>query len=270
MTGAIARRAFDALESFLSREAVTHPRRAFALAAIAGALRNRMSRRWPSADEVRALLPNASASAIAAVDARNRVCARMLERFGLDPLRPFVRNDAAFEAIAPPAIFGLFHVGAIHALGAAVERLGAPVLALRHGKLYTPRSPHQSASTENRAAAFYRALRHLQRGGFVAIALDIIPAAEIEVRCLGRPFTLARGAFALSRMTGAPIIPLAGRWTRDGVDVIAGEPLPRSESEQELADAAAAWLERYLLDAPAELTLGLLRRLSESSSRNAE
>ncbi|HWW59819.1 MAG TPA: hypothetical protein VN181_00500, partial [Thermoanaerobaculia bacterium] len=183
--------------------------------------------------------------------------------------------DAALEAIAPPAIFGLFHVGAIHVLGAALERLRAPMLALRQGDLYTPRPPHEIATTQGteqqRAAAFHRALRHLQRGGFVAIALDIVPASQIDVRCFGRPFTLARGAFALSRITGAPVIPLAGRWTRDCVDVVAGDPLPRSHSEQELADAAAAWLERYLLDAPAELTLGLLRRLLElSSSRKAE
>ncbi|MBI4916781.1 MAG: hypothetical protein HY825_13115 [Acidobacteria bacterium] len=121
---------------------------------------------------------------------------------------------------------------------------------------------------QQRAAVFYRAKQQLDGGRFVAMAVDVVRGAWIEATCLGRPLRLARGAFALSALTGAPIVPLVSRWSRRGPHVVAGEPLrpmhraghatDSRASEQALARATAAWLERYLLGAPAELSLGLL------------
>jgi hypothetical protein len=169
----------------------------------------------------------------------------------------------------------------VHALEPALEQLPGPVLALRHGPLHTAAPPLEIVTTEGdeqcRAAVFGRALIHLQRGGFVVLALDVVPGTGLRVPCLGRTVELARGPFALARLTGAPLVPLVARWRRSGVEVLTGEPLDSLETkpardpvvdpsawESALAAAAARWLEGYLQETPAELGLGLLRILLSS------
>lgn len=279
MTAARARRAFDRFEAILGRLAERQPRVALSAAGVVGASRNRLSRRWPSTGEVRALFPHLGrvaaalvAARIGALEARNRVQVRCVARAGLAPLRPLVSVADTLLALRGPCILATFHVGATHTLGPALERLCAPVLALRLGSLAAVRPPVESITTEGaeqqRAAVFHRAMRQLDGGGFVAMAVDVVRGAWIEATCLRRPLRLARGAFALSVLSGAPIVPLVSRWSRRGTHVVAGEPLlpvhsaghaiDSRASEQALAVAATAWLERYLLGAPAELSLGLL------------
>jgi hypothetical protein len=244
-----ARRVFDALEGGLAPLAGSWPRLAFSGAGAVGRLRNWLSRRWPSPEQVQTLFP----------------------RQGVDPVRPLVRAGADFGALRPPLVLGFFHVGAVQALGVAVERLPGPVLVLRQGSIHTPRPPVRVESTEGdgqrRAASFRRALDHLAEGGFVVMALDIVPGPGFRVPCLGRSIELARGPFALARIAGAPMRPLVARWQGGGVaaeagEVIAAEAMPDREAwEEALAAEAARWLERYLLESPAELGLGLLRSL---------
>jgi hypothetical protein len=96
----------------------------------------------------------------------------------------------------------------------------------------------------------------------VVVALDIVPGPGFRVPFLSRSIQLARGPFALARIAGAPVRPLVARWRGGGVEVEAGEALAAPASEEEaLAGEAARWLERYLLESPAELGLGLLRSL---------
>lgn len=271
---------FDALERGLIPLAASRPRQAFALAAGLGRLRNRLSRRWPGPEQIHALFPELGARAAARVawsvgglEARNRLAVELVRRAGLEPLRPLVRTPDSFAALRPPLILGTFHAGAVHAIGPALERLPAPVLALRQGPLFAPRPPLEVATTEgdeqSRAALFHRAVEHLGRGGFVAMALDVAPGAGLRATCLGRPLVLARGPFALARLTGAPIVPLVARWRGGGVEIVVaphplGPPSAGREPEREevaLASSAARWLESYLLASPAEIGLGLLRAL---------
>ena len=180
----------------------------------------------------------------------------------------------ALTDLRPPRILGTFHVGALHALGPALERLPGPVLALRQSQLYAPSPPLEIAATEGddqlRAAAFHRALDHLKRGGFVALTLDMPQGPGLRAPCLGRELTLARGPFALARITGAPLAPIVARWRGGGIEVELGDALAADSSaaaagplawESALAAAAALWLERYLLASPSEIGLGLLREL---------
>jgi hypothetical protein len=273
------RRAFDALESGLVPLAPRHPGLAFSAAAALGSLRNRLSRRWPSTEQVQSLFPQLEPRAAArvawslgALEARNRLLVDSIRRAGLDPVRQLVRpSSEAFAALRPPLILGTFHVGAFQALGAAVERLPGPVLVMRLGSLYVPTPPVEVASTEGddqrRAASFQRALNHLAGGGFVVLALDLPPSPGLRIPCLGRTLELARGPFSLARLTGAPLVLLVARWRRSGVEVEVGETLARGlETDPEamegaLAASVAGWLERYLLESPAELGLGLLRDL---------
>jgi lauroyl/myristoyl acyltransferase len=196
-------------------------------------------------------------------------------------LRTPAPEIAELAALRPPLVLITFHVGAVQALGAALERLPAPVLALRRGMLHATRPPLTLATTEGgdegRAGAFQRACSHLDRGGFVVLAADLPAGPGLPVSCLGRPLTLARGPFALSRLTGALVVPLVARWRRAGLEVRIGEalappvpPVPDTAMNQSidpaawetaLAAAAAQWLESYLRESPADLGLGLLRAL---------
>ncbi len=273
-----ARQAFDALEGGLAGLAERRPRLAFASAAAVGHLRNRLSRRWPSPEQVRTLFPGLDewaaervAWSIGGIEARNRILTGWMRKVGTGPAGPLIRTRASFSALHPPLILGFFHVGAVQALGSAAERLPGPVLALRQGLLHPTRPPVRIESTEgddqHRAAVLWGARAHLDAGGFVVVALDVVPGAGIRVPCLGRTIELARGPFAMARLTGAPLVPLAARWCGGEVEIETGDPLataaplaPTPEAwESALAVAAARWLERYLLGSPAEVGLDLLR-----------
>jgi hypothetical protein len=271
-----ARQAFGALEGGLAGLAERRPRLALASAAAVGHLRNRLSRRWPSPEQVRTLFPGLDgwaaervAWSIGGIEARNRVLTGWMRKVGTGPAGPLIRTRASFSALRPPLILGFFHVGAVQALGSALERLPGPVLALRQGLLHPPRPPVRIESTEGdgqrRAVAFQRALAHLDAGGFVVVALDVVPGAGLQVPCLGRTIELARGPFAMARLTGAPLVPLAARWRGGEVEIETGGALatPCAAApeawESALAAAAARWLERYLLGSPAEVGLSLLR-----------
>jgi hypothetical protein len=270
------RHTFDILERGLAPLVARHPRMALPAASGLGALRNRLSRRWPSPEQVQALFPHLAPRAaaraawkIGALEARNRLLVDAVRREGLEPVRRLMRPPSeAFAALRPPLILGTFHIGAMQALGAAIERLPGPVLVLRLGALYSPRPPVEILSTEGddqrRAFSFQRALYHLKEGGFVVLALDGSPGPGLRVPCLGRTLELARGPFALARLTGAPLVPLTARWRKSEVEAEVGAALGGMEGGMEegaLAASAARWLEGYLMAAPEETGLGLVRAL---------
>jgi lauroyl/myristoyl acyltransferase len=258
------RRSFDLGSVVLARLAARQPRLAFALASQLGAMRHRLTRRWPAVDEVRTLFPHLGraeagkvATQIAALFERNHTLVRCIRRHGIEPVRPLVTLDPSVET-SGPRILALFHVGALPAVRAALERFPTPVLAFRAGTRFTPSGALQAQSTDGeeqeRAAVLHRGLEHLRSGGIVALAPDVASGAAIGVPCLGQTLRLAPGAFALARWSGAPIVPTVARWTKRGIIVECGDPVSTPAG-------AAAWLERYLLAAPSELSLGLLRFL---------
>ena len=278
--GSVRRRGrrLDALTRLLALLAARQPRLALALASTAGALRNRMTDRWPAVSEVELLFPHVPpreavgiAAAIGALEERNDVFVRCVKRSGMERVRPTAVLPDALLNIEGPCILGTFHVGALHTVGVTLEALRKPVLAFRDGLLFIPRAPVALLSSkggeQRRAAAFVRALGHLRQGGIVLMALDTAPEVAIETECLGHPLALARGPFVLARMTGAPIVPLAVQWVRRGTRVVLGDALASEVAtdaalfESRLASAASLWLEHYLLDAPSEISLGLLREL---------
>lgn len=257
-------RSFDGGEKLLARLAGYSPQ-AYALADRLGALRNRVTGRWPAAAEVQSLFshftPRDAARAAAAVGAlheRNRVLVRSLLRYGSGSVRPLLTLPEAFAGLRGPRILATFHTGAVHAIGPALEELGLPFLALRLGSLFKPAGALEIVSTkgdgQSRAAALHRALESLRGGGMVVLALDVASGEAIETRCLGRRLRLAPGAFALARWTGAPIVPIVARWSGTRIVFELGDPVGTPQE-------AAAWLERYLLERPSEITLGLLRNL---------
>jgi hypothetical protein len=265
VTRELARGAFDRVELLLVRIAPRLPRFAFALARRMGALRRRLSGRWPAAEEVRCLLPHCDATRVAAQiaanDAMNRVLAGAVRRSGIDFLQPLIPIDESVSVLRGPAILTTFHTGSIHALGFALERMPEPVLAFREGTLFTPKGTLTQETTEgdarHRAGTFHRALLRLRAGGLVVLAADVAPGASIQVPFLGRTLPLARGPFALARMSGAPIVPLIARRDGRAIRVLAGDPIAGSD-ETSLALALGAWLERYVTAHPEDLSVALM------------
>jgi lauroyl/myristoyl acyltransferase len=203
-----------------------------------------------------------TAARISALEERNRVVMRLLAAGGIESVRSFTVVEESVAALKGPGILAIFHVGGLYATRAVLGRLHSPVVAFRAGPLFAPEDSLRVESTagdeRQRAAALHRALLHLRHGGLLVLALDAVADRGVETRCLGRTLSLAPGAFALARWSGAPIIPLVARWTSGGVQVAIGDSI---ETPQD----AATWLERYLLASPSEITLGLLRTLLDAS-----
>jgi hypothetical protein len=168
---------------------------------------------------------------------------------------PPLTSDFDPSGFRPPMILTSFHVGPISALGGALEQLPGEVLVLHvsgapRGRL---RMLSVGPTQWDRAAAFAQAMCALRAGGFVFLLADanVFPST-IEATMFGRTIRLARGAFALSRLSGAPVVALAGRWRGARVEVVASDPIAPAD-EISMAAAIAAWLERFVRASPGEM-----------------
>jgi hypothetical protein len=197
---------------------------------------------------------------------RARIARGVSARKGVSPYR-FVPSPA-LSSLRGPAIMVTFHVGAMDALGTALSQMRTPAMAFKRGKSLST-APNITIGVIRkddlliRAAAIRDAVRALRRQEVVMMAVDGGLDGALEVECLGHQLRLGRGAFALARITGAPVIPFVGRWRGTRVETILGDPLPRQTAsenvEQDLANEAARWLERYLSDSPGEIGPALER-----------
>ncbi|HYO79000.1 MAG TPA: hypothetical protein VE010_21230 [Thermoanaerobaculia bacterium] len=196
---------------------------------------------------------------------RNAMLLRAMHYFGLRSVRLLLMPDHSIAKVQPPVIFGTFHIGVPHALGVAMERLPHEALVLRRrasarAQRKNVRVVETGETDEQRALAFHRAASHLLGGGVALMALDPEHAARIAAPFFGRTILLARGAFALARVARVPIVPLVARWRGLRLETVCGAPIAAA-SEQEMADAAAKWLEAYLRDQPGQTSARVLELL---------
>lgn len=260
-----ARGLFDRLEAAVAASSVD-ARTAVRRAGRIGALRGALSGRWPTPREVAALFGTGRlvsrrlAVAVAALEARNRLVLARCTGRSLEPFAPLVRwrDPEAAVALRPPAILLTAHVGAIYLLGAAFDRLPAGRTVLRWAPQHLPAPGERNAPTagslERRTNALRAAVAELGAGGYVVSTLDGGHGAATEGSVLGRRLDLGRGAFALARLTRAPVVPVVALWRGDRVVC---ELAPAVED----AGAAARWLDRLLNREPRQITLGLIRLL---------
>jgi lauroyl/myristoyl acyltransferase len=219
----------------------------------------RRLRRVPSAADLRRVFGHLDAAGAEALrkrmlreEMRREVLVTWLLTGGRARVRRLLQNRGPLRLPPPPLILATFHIGPVHALGAVIESQPAPLLALAKATFVRD----GFSDEQNRVAAFYEATRVLQRGGLVLMAVDPDDATWIRVPFFGGTLPLARGAFALARATGAPIVPLAARWSGTSIDVVVGEPLTAAgaDAEQSLAASIARWLEDYLRQHPEEIS----------------
>jgi hypothetical protein len=223
-------------------------------------------------DQVAAVFPELAPPMLRAT--RRRVWSNLLlgralhaaaTRPGRRPLHPEMLAEPAAAQLAPPLILAFAHIGPYQALGWLLERLDADVLALVERGGFVPRPGMTIVSTGedewSGARALGRAVAALRSGAFVFLAMDGQEAATIEAPALGGTVALARGPFALARLTATPIVPLVARWRGLSIEIALGDTVQPSLDEHAMAAEAAAWLDRYLRSFPGELSPHLLGAL---------
>ncbi len=198
------------------------------------------------------------------VSMRNIVLAEHIRLVGYEgPRRSICVPDARLKVIPRRTIIGTFHVGALSVIGVPLLDLPAGVLVLkarsnRAGSHANLTIEVTLGDDQHRARVFHRAIQFLQADNFVFMPLDPEESARIAVPFHGRNIQLARGPFALSRITGAPILPMIAHWNGSKVECVLGDLIPASSDEAAGAAAAAAWFERYLDEHPLEISARVL------------
>lgn len=186
------------------------------------------------------------------------------------PLLP----SEALDALRPPLIVASFHVGPFQALGVVLRSIGEPYIVTREQFLGRPGSTmlHEGDDELQRARTLNRTVGGLRSGGVVLVMLDGLrvdeaTAGTIEVPMLGRSLPLARGAFALARISGVPIVPIVVRWRGTAMAVTIGDRIGPDLGEAGMAAAAGGWLERYLIERPGQIGVFLLDLLRPPVTR---
>lgn len=191
-------------------------------------------------------------------EVRQNVLIHWWVRSGRSGLRELVREVRVPALPKPPLIIGTFHLGPLTSLGAALEASIGPVFA----SVERRRVGASAAGRERRRTrTYYESARFLRAGGSVVLPLDPFVASSLRVPFFGGTAPIARGAFALSRMTGAPIVPMVARWRGTRVELVAGEHFVAAggpDREHALAAETARWLEDYLRANPQEISLRIL------------
>jgi hypothetical protein len=228
---------------------------------------------WPgvSRERIETVFPHLSRGDVKRVSAharnaelRNELVMEMMLAGGMDPVRALVDENEQLAALRPPLILGTFHVGALTAIGAGLERVPGRVLVLRRssplGKVPSPlRIEETDGDEQRRALVFHRALDWLRGGDSVFMPLDPEQAAvRLAVPFEGRTLHLARGPFAVARIARVPIVPIVARWRGTRAEIVVGDAIAASSDESAMASSAAAWLERYLRESPLEISARIL------------
>lgn len=160
-------------------------------------------------------------------------------------------------------VLATFHMGPLPALGAFVGQLPGPVCVLvGGGEIVTRKAVYVRTldGEAQRTGAFTEAVHTLRDRGYALVVVDGVGTGLIQETLLGRPISVSRGAFALSRLAQAPLLPVAVRWRGAAVEILAGDPIPPA-GEAAMAAELVAWLERYLRRYPGELSYPLARLL---------
>lgn len=190
---------------------------------------------------------------------------------------PRVIRNAALDELRPPVVLVGFHVGPYQALAAVLGALPGDGLAVERGGRFAAREQFElirgGVDEAERARTFRRALERVRSGGWFFANLDALdpderwPVATLGAPLLGGVIRLARGPFAVARLSGAPIVPLAARWRGTAIEVEVGAPVQPDVGEDGMARAVAGWLEDYLRERPGEVSVYLLARVARSAAR---
>jgi lauroyl/myristoyl acyltransferase len=165
--------------------------------------------------------------------------------------------------IGQQAVITGFHFGPVAALADVLRVSPRRVTALhRMGWAQPPNVDYLAVAHDERGrvAAFHEVLEAV-RGGASAFVLADHPEG-LSVPLLGGTITMQRGAFALARLTGLPVVALLPRWEGPRVHVRVAPAVAAVPDEHAMAAATALALERYLLEHPHAIGRKLLAELA--------
>lgn len=241
------------------------PRASFAIAraldAAAGALLDNLDRGEPIA-ELPVPDPSLAARAPWERSARFRLFGTLLwHGYPVPDLEFFDLPD--LSDLQPPAILASLHTGPLLSVGLILERLPSRPLALStefpSGARFE--SLHVAPSLGSRARAVRRAVEELRTGRFVFTTIDNPQRRRhVEAAFLGRNVKLAPGAFVLSRLARAPIVPLLATW-QDGRVVVLRGPLVAPGPDETMGSALGRWLDQLFRTTPLPLGPNFVRTL---------
>jgi hypothetical protein len=194
---------------------------------------------------------------------------RLMRRCFRDPgsraTYPRILAGPAAVEMRGPLVLATFHIGVPTALRGFLERLPGELLTLFNTDGVAPEELNAIdllSGEAGRASALKRAVETLRAGGFVMTVVDGSGDSTVESVLFSRRVQLPRGTFAMARIAGAPILPVAARWRGRGIEIETGAQI-QPGAEAEMADALMRWLERYLSAHPDQALvpiINLLRR----------
>ncbi len=221
-------------------------------------------RRGVTEAQIRSAFPQLGPGEVRAV--RRRAWANEVREWAMDAAMrsakcrdpyPAIVPSQALSGVGAPVIFAAFHAGPLAVLGKVLAELPGDVVALHRNRW----REHSRVTLLNagdddwaRARAFHTAVLTLRSGGYVFVAVDGYNPSTVEATLLGRTVWLARGAFALARISGAPIVPLAVHWNGAKAETVLGDPIPFHGTEEATAAATTRWFEAYLRRHPGEVS----------------
>lgn len=167
-----------------------------------------------------------------------RIAARLLDPGALGRFR---RDVAGLSG----AVVVSFHLGPFSAIRAAFDQTAIRCLYLQMDADGSARSDAETAAVgrdgDSMAAALWRARRWVAEGGVAVVLPDSgLGAPTAPLRCLGRSITFSRGAFALARIAGVPLVPIRCRWARGRTAVVERWP-PEIPPPGGARDEGAGW-----------------------------
>jgi len=180
---------------------------------------------------------------------------------------PAIASGPDPRRLQPPMVLATCHIGEPWAVGALLENLPGEVLALRNdkGPAHRPMARAAAGSSDewSRIVATKCALDTLRRGGFVHLAVDGWGKGAIGPSVLPGLPPWRAGAFALSRLADAPLLPVTARWRGRKLEIITGEPITPGD-QAEMAAQFAHWVRGYLYAKPREILRFPAGRLAEA------
>jgi hypothetical protein len=203
---------------------------------------------------------------IASCTVMNSLLYRYTRIAGIKSLLPCVvlRDiDSLHASTGRPRIFIHIHFGPLIGLAAGLLKANirtAILTAQQTGILLPPPLlRHQLVdSSASRISALLGAIEYLETGSSILIAVDGAGTSIRWVNLLGRRSPFLRGAAMLSRLTGAPMIPLVTRWMpqRGRIEFQALAPIAPPERgdareiENSLIDESARRYEMVMRESP--------------------
>ncbi len=168
---------------------------------------------------------------------------------------------SGLSMLSAPQVLVSLHLGPLRAFDEVWPRVPGEVTVLLgpdYPGPYNARLLRGSDDESTRAAVAREAARALQNGGFLFMTPDADGTTRVTAELMGIRFSLAIGAFALARMTGSPMVPIALRWRGSAIEAVVGRPIAPS-SESQMAAQLLQWFGEYFRDNRAQLSALLYR-----------